>query len=362
MALVYLARNKVNGKTYVGVTKKTLSQRKAGHLWLARQTATKHTVFARAISKHGCDAFEFTVLVEGITIEDAMRFERQSIADLKPSYNVAAGGRGPTGIVWTDARRARMSAIPRTAEWRANISAGNKGRKLTAEQRAKVRAACRPEVHHKPVACLDDGRFFVSIKAASQYYGISPQTISTACTGIAVTAGGLHFIAGNEPISDQQRGKMLDAAHRRLAAGRKRTRDGRSRPVACLSDGASYPSAVAAGIHYSMSSSRITQLCQRGGETSTGLRFMYADEDAPPERTVKSLEELARAMEKRDAALKRGVEKNSKGVLCLDDGRKFASISAAAREYGVHLSQVSAAIHRAGRTAGRQFVFAGVGE
>jgi hypothetical protein len=93
--------------------------------------------------------------------------------------------------------------VIRSAEERAAIKArmtGNKfwlGKKPTAEHRANMSRAQKGKAPWRisPVVCLDDGREFVSVKAAAEYYGICYATISMLCSGDPrrKTAGGKKF-------------------------------------------------------------------------------------------------------------------------------------------------------------------------
>jgi hypothetical protein len=55
--IIYIAKNKVNGKCYVGQTTKGLNRRRRDHIWDAKNGAK--FIFHYAIKKYGEDAFEF---------------------------------------------------------------------------------------------------------------------------------------------------------------------------------------------------------------------------------------------------------------------------------------------------------------
>ena len=126
-----------------------------------------------------------------------------------------------------------------------------------------------------------------------------------------------------------------------------------------MNDGAAYESATAAALAYGISGSSVMQICKKGGETSAGLRFMYAEDDAPPKKRVKSADELLNGQKIRDAALLRAWQGRQKAVICLTDGQRFDSISCAARAYSIRVALISAAIHRKGKTFGMEFRFLG---
>lgn len=93
---IYMARNKVNGKYYIGFDSAWPS-RKTAHLNSKRDDCPR---FHRAIKKYGPDAFEWEILFQGWDKEFVHReAERILIAeynsrDKNIGYNISAGGDG----------------------------------------------------------------------------------------------------------------------------------------------------------------------------------------------------------------------------------------------------------------------------
>jgi hypothetical protein len=96
MNLVYRITNRINGKGYIGMTSRTLEQRWASHQSAARQNSPFR--FHSAIRKYGPDVWEFEVLAENMTIDEARIFEEQAIEkyglQTKTGYNAKPGGCG----------------------------------------------------------------------------------------------------------------------------------------------------------------------------------------------------------------------------------------------------------------------------
>lgn len=94
--IVYLARNTVNGKGYVGQTTKGLESRKQGHYREAK--GYPGPPFPCAIREHGIDVFAWQVLTECHSQKDLDTAERMYIAVLRTKrdngYNVLSGGNG----------------------------------------------------------------------------------------------------------------------------------------------------------------------------------------------------------------------------------------------------------------------------
>lgn len=96
--LIYRVLNKVNGKTYIGLTTIGLSERKHKH-WLNSRNPDKNKKQALylAISKYGWDNFEWHELCSALTLEDLRDLEIQFIKEYdsySTGYNNTLGGEG----------------------------------------------------------------------------------------------------------------------------------------------------------------------------------------------------------------------------------------------------------------------------
>jgi group I intron endonuclease len=88
---IYLLRNVVNGKTYVGKTIKSLDERFARHI---RASKRIKTYLYNAINKHGYDNFCVELLEKVSNIEILDEREKYWIEFLRPEYNMTSGGDG----------------------------------------------------------------------------------------------------------------------------------------------------------------------------------------------------------------------------------------------------------------------------
>lgn len=142
--IIYLIRNTINGKCYVGQTRCELRKRLWDHKGALNTRRYDHLPLYRAIRKYGWDAFEIEVLEECVDEADmdmAERFWIKTYDALIPSgYNIETGG----------SRNKRLSAETRTrigdahrdkvvsAETRAKQSARRLGRVASQEERANI--------------------------------------------------------------------------------------------------------------------------------------------------------------------------------------------------------------------------------
>lgn len=120
--VIYLARNKTNGKVYVGQTRQKWERRWYRHVWDASQGSPNR--FHDAIRRYGADDFEVSQIATVLQPEWADAVEIQIIADhnsFNYGYNDTKGGGGGKGS------KCRLGKT-HTPETRAKLSAARKGR------------------------------------------------------------------------------------------------------------------------------------------------------------------------------------------------------------------------------------------
>ncbi len=243
-ATVYLATNLANGKTYVGVTRRSIATRWSSHVYVALRTAK--TYFHRAIAKYGPDSFKVEPIASCLTVESAVATECEIIKTIRPDYNQTNGGEFTVGrrasretcdriaaanrgkrrtpemnaangartkarLADPKARKTAVEALNRARgridrEKQRSASAVAAGERVwTPESRAKLSASCMGRRHpreviermaatkNKAVVCVETGKRFKSVSEAANAVGLSIGTISRVCRGIRPTAGGMQF-------------------------------------------------------------------------------------------------------------------------------------------------------------------------
>ena len=94
--LIYIARNKLNDKVYIGKTKRTLFKRIKEH---KSKHITGGSYFHKAMRCYGFSAFEWSVLKECSSIAEMNNCEKKFIHDYDSrnhdnGYNISEGGEG----------------------------------------------------------------------------------------------------------------------------------------------------------------------------------------------------------------------------------------------------------------------------
>lgn len=127
MSLVYLVVNKINGHMYIGKTSQTLKERRRKHYIDSKRG--RQSAFCRALRKYPEEAFEWEILEEGLSEEEASEREIYYIAKYntylsQEHYNMTPGGEG----------------YKLSEDIKQKISQANKGKRRTPEQKAKLSA------------------------------------------------------------------------------------------------------------------------------------------------------------------------------------------------------------------------------
>jgi group I intron endonuclease len=208
--IVYLVTNAVNGKRYVGKTKRDLEKRWREHVTHSHGGSDEMALY-RALQKHGAESFELSVLEE-CADEDALdEAERKWIRELgtfRREYNMTEGGDGLKGYRHTEATKRKMSESHRgktlSPETIEKIRKTNTGQKRSDEAREKMRQAAIGRGHSeearekisealrkrerdtKKVVQLRDGvplAIFFSAKDAAEHVWGSHCHIREVCLG-----------------------------------------------------------------------------------------------------------------------------------------------------------------------------------
>ena len=155
---VYVHINKINGKSYYGIT-----SRKVEYRWVNGKGYQKQPYFWNEINKYGWDNFTHEVLFNNLTKDEAEWLEKMYIAlydttDRENGYNISFGDT-------------------------------QKGCKRTEEQRKRI-----SEGHKKRIYCVELDMIFDSITQASEYVGCNSDNISHCLKCRYKTCGGYHWV------------------------------------------------------------------------------------------------------------------------------------------------------------------------
>lgn len=104
IGIIYKITNKLNNKIYIGMTKRTLEQRKADHLKAYKDQNKRDYNYKiyKAFRKYGIDNFEFSVVEQCKDNElgEKEKYYINKFNTILDGYNEALGGEGKP--LWTD--------------------------------------------------------------------------------------------------------------------------------------------------------------------------------------------------------------------------------------------------------------------
>lgn len=201
---VYLVRNKVNGKVYIGQTTDSVRGRWVSHQSAARRAGRK-PAFINAIRKYGAEGFDVVELGRAFDKDELNAMEIRAIwshdsTNKAYGYNITLGGEGGK---WTDERKVEHSLRVRGSnnghfgkhhsdEVKQKQSVERSGVSLAPEHAAKVTQALRewqaenPEWIEKHREVMTSGRasHMRSLRKNNSHSEETKQRMSAAKKGV----------------------------------------------------------------------------------------------------------------------------------------------------------------------------------
>jgi len=143
---IYKITNQLNGKSYIGLTYRSLQIRLNEHITESKKDKNKHFHFHMAIQKYGINNFTYDILIDDIdTLSEANQLEIFYIKQFntyKDGYNMTEGGGGRDNYYFSDEAKKKMSKSKLggvlSYEHKDNISKSLKGKPKSDEHRLKV--------------------------------------------------------------------------------------------------------------------------------------------------------------------------------------------------------------------------------
>lgn len=175
--VVYIHQNKINGKRYVGITNNIHKR------WYGKGKKYANCPrFASALKKYGWDNFTHTIVLSGLTLEQANEMEQAYIKKYRTcdddyGYNLQPGGNCVPS----------MLGKHHSEETKQKMRASALGRVISEEQKAQhsqtMKGKMVGKLNHKSqaVRCINTGEVFESQRIASKEKGINQSKISLCC-------------------------------------------------------------------------------------------------------------------------------------------------------------------------------------
>ena len=339
---VYLWRNKVDGKLYVGQAK-DFRERTKGHKYGAfneNQKYNHNVPLHRAIRKYGIKKFEICILEKNLNDYDEMNKKEiyyiekfDTLVKNGKGYNLASGGGNANP--YAGKTEVEMKEIIR--KWsEARSGENNPMYGCTGENNPRSRA----------VVLFNTGEVFNCIKQAEEKYGIANSSIVDCCKGKRKSAGLIDgkpaiwmYYSDYEKLSEKEIAKIKNE---------EVPNDGRPKAVICVTTGKIYESIMEAEKQTGVTHSNIVHCC-KGKHKSAGVIdgktavWMYLED-----YEKLSKEEVNKI---KNQELPNG--SRPKAVICITTGKIYESIMEAERQTGVDHRNINACCRAKRKSAGK---------
>lgn len=241
---VYMHRNKINNKVYIGITKQKCEERWR-HGGFGYKTQIK---FWRAIEKYGWDNFEHLILFENLSAEEASLKEKQLIViynSYKNGYNADLGG-------------SITNHSPETLE---KMRQSMLGKKHTQETKDKISAS--KESEKIKVICVETNIIYPSIAEASKQSKVDASSIIKCCKGEMLHAGSYTWRYADKKLFE----KYKEKTEKRIDKSKK--------SVYCIEKQKIYNTIREASKETGADESGIVKVCKGKQKTAGGFHWQY---------------------------------------------------------------------------------------
>lgn len=200
--IIYVFKNKINNKYYVGQTTRTFTLRLQEHL------RHNKTAFDKALRKYGLENFVYGIIDTAKTIDDLNKKEiywiKQFNSMTPNGYNLCNGGDNTKGyhhklisrIKMSNSKKGRFKGKenPFFKKKHSNETRTRMRKAWTEERKEKLKEQHKVTKFYKvKVKNVETGEIFNSIKEAAEAYKIKATHITRVCKGRRKRTGGYHW-------------------------------------------------------------------------------------------------------------------------------------------------------------------------
>ena len=345
---VYMWRNKVNGKLYVGITRKFRDRTKQHkNVSFNKNSKDYDLPLHRSIRKRGIENYEICILEKNLSHaemrdkEDFYIEKYDTLAKNKKGYNIASSGGSNNPF--------EGKTLEEMDEFSKKCSEAHKGKKLSEETKRKIGEAEKGEKAYqcRKAVCITNGEIFDYIKQASEKYEVNLGNIVECCQGKRNSAGVIDgkpaiwmYLEDYRKLSKEEVNKIKN----------KEVPNGsRAKAVICITTGKTYESTMEAERQTGVANSSIASNC-RGISRSAGK-----DENGKPVIWM-YLENYQKLSEEEIAKIKNQELPNQgrpKEVICITNGKIYESTSEAERQTEVAQQNINKCCKGKRKSAGK---------
>lgn len=344
--IIYLIRNKVNNKCYIGQTiekngfkgRYSRSGKGIERVYRFHKATKENEHLLRSIEKYGLEAFE-------VDEQFDIAYSKEELDKLEDLYIVAYdcinngynNKRGGANGLHSDETKRKLSEV-------------RKQKMANGEIKKSIPPTFHDEKHPgaKTIVCLNDGKIYTTIKSASREYGINSASISSNCKRKLYIGG--KDKKGNKLVFRYYEDyiKLSDKDINNIITEVNNLQDTSSRKVICLNTNKIFNSSTEAMKYYNTSKhiykccNGITKSC---GKLPDGTKLVFRWYDIylnmTEEEVVKAIEDGQNSKNKENPNIIKAKELCRKKVICLNDNKIFDSLTEASNYYKISKTSIS---------------------
>ena len=265
---IYMYKNKVNGRCYVGQTIQTIKRRRIQHISAANRGMEQP--FYKAIRKYGIDNFDFEVLLSNVPVAllDDLEINTIHMYDAyTKGYNAASGGKVNRGFTLSDVTKEKLK--------QANL--GKKASEMTKQKMSdSQRGRKHSEDTKKRISRSNLGNYHTEATKRKMSERVVPESQKQA-----LSDSWKRDTEGNRTRRERMRTwniGRVQSEEELLIRSKTRSRgekNPKSKAVRCVETGRVYSTVAAAAKEISTSTSNVSAVCKGKYKKTKGFSFEY---------------------------------------------------------------------------------------
>jgi transposase len=175
--LIYIIKNKINSKVYIGQTKQSLADRWNGHMKRYRDAKTTYKLY-NAMRKYGCENFYYELVVDDIPEEQLDQKEREIIEQYDSYYNGYNSTKGGDGNLFEDLDEHEIVSL-----YLSGLSSVVLAKSYDVSWRTIIRILDKHSIKRNDRSYIDDNEFVemylngIPLKEIADHFGVDIKTV-----------------------------------------------------------------------------------------------------------------------------------------------------------------------------------------
>lgn len=325
---IYKIENKINHKVYIGESI-DIKRRWKQHVKDLKGNYHRNSHLQHSWNKHGEDSFQFEIIEKcdkDVLAEREMYWiEYFDSTNSDKGYNLTKGGDGTCGVLFTEERNRKIS------------------RTLSGRKRPEMSGSNAPTA--RSVYCLNDDKYFSTIKEASEYYNCSATSIVRSCRkGVTAKERNLVFMYSDD-YNATEKSKREGRLHDAILAAKCILKNGRK--VVCLNTREEFISGSIGAKKYNIPNSAIHKVCKGR------LNYVFSSVIMEPTVWLYYEEYITKSESEIESLINHAYsvwnEHKDKSIIVIETGMEFKTKRDVSRHFGINYSALNSALSKNGK-------------